>query len=133
MRKVNAKKYAVSLYEATQGASQSEVSKMVKSFVNILVQHKRLSQADKVIKAFSKYADEKQNIIEVTVTTAEKMSSQRSQKLTKELELHLDKKVVLAEAIDDSLLGGITLRYGDTVADGSVKQQLSLLAQSFTK
>ena len=133
MRKINAKKYAISLYEVTQTASRTDISDIVKSFVKLLIQHKRLSQAEKIIRAFSRYADEQENTIEVSVTTVDKMSDQQRQNLKKDLEKELNKKVMLNESVDPALLGGAVLRYGDTVVDGSVKQQLSLLAQALIK
>ncbi|MCH7492189.1 ATP synthase F1 subunit delta [Patescibacteria group bacterium] len=133
MRKITPKKYAISLYEVTQNASRDAIGESVKNFIKLLVQHKRLSQAEKVIKAFSKYADEQENILEVSVTTVDKMADKQRRSLIKELEKHFSKKIVLIELIDKALLGGIVLHYGDTVADGSVKQRLSLLAQSLTK
>lgn len=133
MRRINPRKYAISLYEVTKNASHDAIGESVKNFIKLLVQHKRLSQAEKIIKAFSSYADEQENIIEVAVTTVDKMAAKQRQSLIKELEKHLNKKIALTEFIDKALLGGLVLHYGDTVADGSVKQQLRLLAQSLTK
>ena len=95
MRKITPKKYAISLYEVTQNASRDAIGESVKNFIKLLVQHKRLSQAEKVIKAFSKYADEQENILEVSVTTVDKMADKQRRSLIKELEKHFSRNVIL--------------------------------------
>ena len=42
----------------------------------------------------------------------------------------LNREIVAAERVDESLLGGMTIRIGDTVIDGSVRTKLNRVRES---
>ena len=127
MRKISPKKYAVSLYESTVGLSESEISTRLSSFVKLLAEHKKLSQADKIIKAYRHYANEQEGVVEVTATTIAPLEGTAKKMIVSNLEKILSQKIVLHEIIDKKILGGIILQYDDVVLDGSAVDKLEQL------
>lgn len=67
---------------------------------------------------------EMKNIAEVKVTTSKPLTDALRSKLKAKLETVYKKTVVLTENIDESLMGGIVINYGNTMLDGSVKTKL---------
>ena len=64
------------------------------------------------------------------ITTAFEISSDIAQKLADSLKSRLEREIILATKVDQSLLGGAVIRAGDTVIDSSVRGKLTKLAES---
>ena len=52
------------------------------------------------------------------------LSEYQANKLTENLEKKFNKKIILKQEIDKSIIGGLYVVVGDEVIDGSVKSQL---------
>ena len=128
MKKISPKRYAISLYEATQDLDKDEVKVEIENFVKILVRNKNLKLAERVIEEFEKYSKEQEGILEVEVVSASELSSS----FKKELEDKIKKinrvdKVDIINKEDDGLIGGMVVKIGDTIIDASLKTRLALL------
>ncbi|MBU0598021.1 ATP synthase F1 subunit delta [Patescibacteria group bacterium] len=133
MKKITPKKYAVSLYEILQEVQDDKVPEVLGNFVKLLVWNKDLSQADKIINVFGKYANEQENILELIITSAKKLDQDVKNNIVKQLASSLNKKIEINELVDPGLIGGAKLQYGDTIIDGSIKRRLELLGESLKK
>ena len=130
MRNIPPKKYAISLYESLCDVQKNEISAFIKSFFGLLARNKDIPKADKIVKAFRKFYCEKEGILEVSVTTAETLDNDIKAMVVKQLNGSLNKEIELQAKADKNMIGGIILKYGDTVVDGSVKRRIELLADS---
>lgn len=128
MRKISSKKYAISLYESLQDGKKNKIPVMIQSFVKLLVRNKDLKKADKVIKAFRDYTNEQENILAVSVFSVDKLDRQLKTEIIRHLKSSFQKEIELQEYLDQDLIGGMVLKYGDVVADGSVKKRIESLA-----
>ena len=102
-------------------------SPIVYNFLHLILDKRRGNLYLDVIKAYNKYADEARNIIDAEVWSAVELTTKDHRDLTKRLTRLTGKNVRLQNMIDTSLVGGIKVRVGDTVIDGSVTKKLSLL------
>ena len=130
MRKITPKKYAQSLYESLQDKDKSEISNVIKSFIQVLVRNKDISKAEKIINAFHDYMNEQEGIQSVSVYSVEPLDKNTRHEIETGLKAALKKEIELEEYIDKELIGGVMLKYGDVVADGSVKKQIDSLANT---
>ena len=117
MSEVNPRKFAIGLYEA---------------FSQVLKRHRGLKQADKIIKIFNSYYYEQIGRVEIEVTSAEALAEETRHQIVNRLEKFFGNKIILREKVDLSLIGGLKLRYGDTVIDGSLKNRLELLRRKIS-
>ena len=69
--------------------------------------------------------DEMAGRVEATVTTAETIDDDVKNKISEQLAKALGKKVHMTALVDPNIIGGMVVRVGDTVYDGSVVSQLS--------
>lgn len=61
------------------------------------------------------------------VTSAMPLDDASRASIIRQLETMTGKHIILREQVDQSLLGGVTARVGDTLIDGSVRRRLALL------
>jgi F-type H+-transporting ATPase subunit delta len=99
-----------------------------KQFIHQLAQNKRLKALPQVSVLFEKLLAEKQRKQDVQVTSAYKLSAVEQESLKKALAKKLGKEINLQSEVDKALIGGVIIRAGDTVIDGSVRGKLQQLS-----
>ena len=67
------------------------------------------------------------------VTSAMPLDDVSRASITRQLEQMTGKRILLREAVDPSLLGGVVTRVGDTLIDGSVRRKLELLRRQIAQ
>ncbi len=86
-----------------------------------------------ILKRFIELRDEKLNIVKVLVTSAFELDEKQKEEIKRKLTDYLHKDVRMKYKVTPSLIGGFTVRVGDTVLDASVVHQLELLRNKFLK
>lgn len=109
----------------------NKISPLTKSFITLLVDNGREEALQLVIKSFIKIYNERNNIIEIEVFSAHELADTQLKSLKSALEVKFQKKVILETKINPSLMGGIAIKYGDTIIDGTVKHKLEQLSETF--
>lgn len=123
--KITAKKYAESLLASVEGKSKKEVEQATKNLLDILVENKDLKMSAQIINQFSKLWDKKNSISRVEVTSANELTKSTKKDVEKFVATKFDVKTVeIVEKIDKSLMGGIVIRVGDRIYDGSLKSRV---------
>lgn len=133
MQKISPKKYAVILYRLLSDVPERDIPGALKSFVTMVARHKNLSKADRIIRAYQRYADQQAGITEVMVTTASALDHRDAATIADGLKKVFGDQVRISQVTDATLIGGIKLAYGDTIVDGSVRQRLHALATTLSK
>ena len=67
---------------------------------------------------------ERKNILSAVVKTAVPLLESEISDLQEKLEKQYNKKIIMATEIDKSLLGGVYVRVGNDVIDGTIKSKL---------
>ncbi len=102
-------------------------STLTSNFVFILIDRHRISYFAEIRRAYQQAANQRLGVVEAHVTTAAEVDRQVQTKLESRLGQMTGKKVVLKFEIDRELIGGVITRIGDTIYDGSVRQQLNTI------
>lgn len=106
---------------------KDRVSPVIANFLYLIVDKRRESLFMEIIKEYGIYADQARNIVDAEVRSAVQLADKDFRELELRLSKATGKKVRLNSAIDTSLIGGLVVRIGDTVIDGSVTKKLALL------
>jgi len=101
-------------------------------FLKLVARKKRAGLLPEIIDEFQVLLDEKRGIINVEITSAVKLSDEQSNELVKRLEVYTGKKIRASIAINESLIGGVSVKIGDTIFDGSISHQLQRFRQALT-
>lgn len=100
------------------------------NFLQLLAEYKRLPVLPPIASAFSALRAIHEKTITVDVISAISLDTFYQDKLMKRLHDRLQQKVLLNYTVDPSLLGGVMVRAGDLVIDGSVRGKLNRLLES---
>jgi F-type H+-transporting ATPase subunit delta len=99
----------------------------VQNLIQLLLRRGRIEALPHVAEAFRRLDDDRQGIAHATATTAAKLTAEEVKALTDRLERSTGRRVALDVEIDPSLLGGLVVRIGDRMIDGSVRGRLERL------
>jgi F-type H+-transporting ATPase subunit delta len=105
----------------------SRVSPLTLNFLKVVAQHERLDTLRAIQRAARKLANEMRNRIEVLVETAAPISNQLRATISSRLQQVLGREVVLTAEVNPDLLGGLLVRVGDTIYDGSLAGKLKAM------
>ena len=105
-------------------AFKGKMSPVLLNFLKVLVEHGRFGSIRAIRRAARKVYNELRGRMEVTVRTATPLSNPLRQTIIDRLKAQLGKEVDLKTQVDPDLLGGIVLKIGDTLYDGSLKNRL---------
>jgi F-type H+-transporting ATPase subunit delta len=105
------------------------MSVQVRNFIAVLIQHNRLDVLDDVLSEYRKEVNRRLGISEVQVTTARPLDANERQGIEQKVAAMTGTQVQATYHEDKSLLGGVVVRVGSTVYDGSVKGRLDRLKE----
>jgi F-type H+-transporting ATPase subunit delta len=110
-------------------AGAMDMAPAVRNFVHVLVDHRRTEMLREIQQAFYAELNARLGIAEAQVTSAHVLSPQERELLTAALQKRTGKKIEAHFGEDQSLVGGVVVRVGSTVYDGSVREQLTRLRE----
>jgi F-type H+-transporting ATPase subunit delta len=107
---------------------------VTKNFVSLLLDGERLASLPAISRELDSMIEARANRVSAEVVSAKPLNSEQLQQITAALEkLAGGKKVDLQRREDPSLLGGVLAKVGDVVYDGTLRTQLTHLADELTK
>jgi len=112
---------------------KGKLSMEVLHFLLILVDKGRENYFNDMVNTFHQMTQTLQNKVQVVAVTAVPMNQDAQTKLAASLSTMLGKTVTVETQVDESLVGGVVVRMGDRVIDGSVRNRLSLLKEELTE
>ena len=121
---------AVALETRTEMAESilgKTVSKPVLNLIGLMLRRGRIEQLPRVAAEFRRLDNARQGITLATATSAAPLSPDEVQALTARMEQLTGGLVELDLRTDPSLLGGLVVRIGDRLIDGSVRGRLERL------
>lgn len=98
------------------------------NFIRLLVENHRLNLLPEILEQFEARKTEAEARLEATVISAFPLAAAPLQSLREALKRKLGREVNLTIEVDKTLLGGIVIRIGDRVIDGTVRGRLADLA-----
>jgi len=96
-------------------------------FLRLLIRKDRETMTTAILDAYQSLRDEQRGIVDAHVTTARPLSDDDRDAVVEALEAQTDQTIRLHVEEDADLIGGIVIRIGDRVFDGSVRNKLSSL------
>ena len=100
------------------------ISHTVRNFVAVLIDHRRTNFLAPIVKQFELELDQRMGFAEADITSARELNETERRALESQVEKLTGKKVRARYARDASLLGGVVVKLGSTIYDGSVNGQL---------
>lgn len=117
--------------ELVQRVFSGRVSDTMLRFLSVMARKDRLNELDAVLVSLRQRVSELRGEVEVDAWTAVAMSDETRDDVRNRVAAALGgKTVTLREHVDGSLLGGLKLRVGDRLVDGTAATRLRLLRRN---
>lgn len=101
-----------------------------RNFVRILVDNQRLLLLPDIVALFESLRAEAEKIVNVEVDSAFELSASQQQQIITSLKARMGREIKLVCKVNKELLGGVVIRAGDKVIDGSARTRLGELANA---
>src|SRR5271167_4320279 len=104
---------------------QIDAFKAVRNFMAVIIDHRRVPMLNDIARQFAVELDAQLGFVEAEISSARQLSAEEKS----EVERLTGKKVRAHYASDAALLGGVRVRVGSTIYDGSLRGQLEKMKQ----
>jgi F-type H+-transporting ATPase subunit delta len=111
-------------------AAQAQLSKLTCDFLAIVARNRRLFAVPAMIEAYLEKLAERRGEVTAEVTAAQALSDTQQTALGDQLRRVVGSRVAVDVKVDPSLLGGMIVKIGSRMVDGSLKGQLQRLQLS---
>lgn len=106
---------------------EGKVNELTMRLLRLLADRRRLDTLPEVEEKFGELLRQRKNIVSAKLSCSKELSASELADIKARLTEHIGKKLELQVEVDKSLLGGVVLRLGDQVIDGSLKGKLSVI------
>jgi F-type H+-transporting ATPase subunit delta len=108
-------------------ALREQVPPLVLNFLLVVLDKRRQRILPEIAREYRALLDESLGRVHAEVTIAREPDEKLEREIAGELSRVLEKTVVPTFQVDPSIIGGIIVRYGDRVLDGSLRRRLVTL------
>ncbi len=108
---------------------KENITNVTFSFLQLLVDKQREQYLGDIVDAFVFKANEDRNILAAEISSAVQLSDAEKADLKKVLTKVTGRDMVTQFAVDPALLGGIVVKIGDRVIDGSLKTRFAAMRE----
>lgn len=113
--------------DLTEGAHPQVVN-----FLRILIDHDRIAEFPEVAAAFQARVARAERRLDVEAVTAVPLPDDLRERIVAVIRDKTGQGVALTESVDPDIVGGLVLRVGETVVDGSVRNRIDQLRQELS-
>lgn len=103
---------------------------MVCNFVNLVIDKNRADSLEAMCESYMGYREAEANILQAEITSAVPLTEEQIKKIEDKFSGMMNQTVKATAAVDAALIGGVQVRIGDTVYDGSLAHHLKHLNES---
>jgi len=104
-----------------------EADELVGNFVRLVAEKGRAGELPEISTELDALVAQAQNRLTVELTTAHELSDAEAKSIVQQIEKASGRTVEATRSVDPNLIGGIVLRIGSHLADGSVRGRLERL------
>ncbi|MEM7315008.1 MAG: ATP synthase F1 subunit delta, partial [Planctomycetota bacterium] len=104
-----------------------KVSPTLLKFLKVVAEHERLDCLEAIFEETRRQFNDAEGIVQVIATTAHPVDSKTEKMIHDDLSQKLNAKLDIEMRVDPTIIGGLVVRVGDKVYDGSVSEKLSSL------
>ena len=115
--------------EIVDGLLASRVPEPVLKLVGLLVERGKVDRIGQVALEYRRLLNRDRGIVEALATSAAPLTDEETAALERKIAQMTGSTVDLRVEVDDSLIGGLTVRIGDTLYDASVRGRLERLRE----
>jgi F-type H+-transporting ATPase subunit delta len=124
----------ISREQATTGiaatAEAMRLDPITSKFLGVLAHNRRLSQLPQIVRAFNMLAANHRGETTAEVTSAHPLNDDQVSALKNNLKSRLGRDIAVDLTVDPTILGGLVVKVGSQMIDGSIRTKLNTLAHA---
>ena len=109
--------------------ARMDAGKLLRNFLAVLIDHRRIANIGDLVEQFKQELDRRLGMVDAKVSSVRELTAAEKHSLEKELAEITGKTVRATYSQDPSLLGGVVVRMGSTIYDGSVLGRLQRMRE----
>jgi len=113
-----------------EGLLGSQANLQQRNFVRVLVANQRLLILPEITALYEALRAEAEKTVNVVVDSAFELSTAQQEKIVSSLKARMGREIKLVCKVNKELLGGVVIRAGDKVIDGSARTRLGEMANA---
>jgi F-type H+-transporting ATPase subunit delta len=102
-------------------------------FLELLAERHRMPAIFRIRRDFDELYAEERKLLPVTITSAVELDKDTIKEITSKIEEQTGRKVELSTKVDPNVIGGLVMRVGNVVMDGSIRSRLERLRKQVAK
>jgi F-type H+-transporting ATPase subunit delta len=112
---------------ALRKALDGKVAPVILNVTRLLAQRSRLELVPSIAREYRRLLNEQRGVVEAVVTSALPLTPEESNAVRDRVNAMTGAEIQLREEVDESLIGGLTVKVGDRLLDASVRGRLERL------
>ncbi|MBS7525812.1 ATP synthase F1 subunit delta [Fusibacter paucivorans] len=112
---------------------EGKLSVEMMNFLKMLIAKNRIADIFEIGSTFNAMVDDFNKVLSISVESVMPLTAQQLQILTQKLKDKTGKQVILNPVVNPDLLGGIVVKMGEQIIDGSVKYKLEGMLEGLTQ
>jgi len=111
----------------------SDFSVLIGNFLRLLLEKNRIGSIEAITAHYSRLIDEASNIAHAEIVTSRPLKQRTLDDVVRSFEGLTSKKIKPHVRENPEIIGGVIVKIGDTIFDGSVRNQIEGLKESFKR
>jgi F-type H+-transporting ATPase subunit delta len=102
-------------------------------FLELLAERHRMPAVFRIRRDFDQLYAEERQLLPVTITSAVELDDKTVKEIARKVEEQTGREVQLTRKVDPDVIGGLVMRVGNIVMDGSIRSRLERLRKQVAK
>lgn len=113
-------------------AKQISLSREVRNFVAVLISNRRIHAFVEIARQAIEQINDRLGLAEADIVSTRELGTEEKRNLERQVANATGKKLRVRYSLDQKLMGGVIVKVGSTVYDGSVRGQLQRVKEQLT-
>jgi F-type H+-transporting ATPase subunit delta len=113
-------------------AVDADANPLVQNFLQVLVERGRIAEFLEIAEAFRERVARAEARLDVEAVTAIPLPDDLRERIVERLQAKTNATIELTESVDPDVVGGLVLRVGEVVVDGSVRNRIEELRRELS-
>ncbi len=109
-------------------AGAMDVDPLTRNFLGVLANNRRLSQLGAVVRAYNLLVARHRGEVTAEITSARPLDDQQVEAIKASLRTRMGRDIAVDLSVDPAILGGVVVKIGSEMIDGSIRTKLNNLA-----
>jgi F-type H+-transporting ATPase subunit delta len=114
-------------------AQKLGLSREVRNFVAVLISNHRIHAYGEIASSAIEHINARLGIAEAHITSVRELGNEEKHRLEQQIAKATGKKLQVRYSLDQTLLGGVLVKVGSTMYDGSVRGQLQRMKEQLAQ